>query len=62
MDLTTLYRAVIMDHYKSPRNKGLIKQNPYHFVHLNNPSCGDDMHVSLRYSGLRISPLFFGFL
>ena len=48
MDLTTLYRAVIMDHYKSPRNKGLIKQSPYHFVHLNNPSCGDDMHVSLR--------------
>ena len=51
MDLTTLYRAVIMDHYKSPRNKGLIKQSPYHFVHLNNPSCGDDMHVSLRVEG-----------
>lgn len=47
MDLTTLYRAVIMDHYKSPRNKGLIKQNPYHFVHLNNPSCGDDMNVEI---------------
>jgi nitrogen fixation NifU-like protein len=47
MDLTTLYRAVIMDHYKSPRNKGLIKQSPYHFVHLNNPSCGDDMNVEI---------------
>ena len=47
MDLTTLYRAVIMDHYKSPRNKGLIKQSPYHFVHLNNPSGGDDMNVEI---------------
>ena len=51
MDLTTLYRAVIMDHYKSPRNKGLIKQNPYHFVHLNNPSCGDDMNVEILVDG-----------
>ncbi|MBO5712390.1 MAG: SUF system NifU family Fe-S cluster assembly protein [Acholeplasmatales bacterium] len=47
MDLTTLYRAVIMDHYKSPRNKGLVKASPFHFVHLNNPSCGDDMNVEI---------------
>ena len=47
MDLTTLYRAVIMDHYKSPRNKGLVNASPFHFVHLNNPSCGDDMNVEI---------------
>lgn len=47
MDLSTLYRAVIMDNYKNPKNKGLTKSDKYHFVHLNNPSCGDDMNVEI---------------
>lgn len=47
MDLTTLYRAVIMDNYKNPKNKGLKKSDKFHFVHLNNPSCGDDMNVEI---------------
>lgn len=47
MNLNELYRAVIMDHYKNPKNKGIKKEEPYHFVHLNNPSCGDDMNVEV---------------
>ena len=47
MDLNTLYREVIMDNYKNPKNKGLVKADKYHFVHLNNPSCGDDMNVEV---------------
>lgn len=47
MNLNELYRAVIMDHYKNPKNKGVTKQEPFHFVHLNNPSCGDDMNVEV---------------
>lgn len=47
MDLKTLYRTVIMDNYKNPKNKGLKKTDKYHFVHLNNPSCGDDMNVEV---------------
>ena len=47
MDLNTLYRAVIMDNYKNPKNKGLVGSDKYHFVHLNNPSCGDDMNVEI---------------
>ena len=47
MDLTTLYRTVIMDNYKNPKNKGLKRTDDYHFVHLNNPSCGDDMNVEI---------------
>ena len=48
MDLNTLYRTVIMDNYKNPKNKGLKKTDDYHFVHLNNPSCGDEMNVELK--------------
>lgn len=47
MDLNTLYRQVIMDHYKNPKNKGLKNTTPYHLVHLTNPSCGDDMRVEI---------------
>lgn len=47
MDLNTLYRTVIMDHYKNPKNKGLKNSDPYHMVHLNNPSCGDDLKVEI---------------
>ncbi|MDE7106210.1 MAG: SUF system NifU family Fe-S cluster assembly protein [Anaeroplasmataceae bacterium] len=50
MDLKTLYREVIMDHYKNPKNKGLKNTDPYHMVHLTNPSCGDDMRVEIVVS------------
>lgn len=36
-----------MDHYKNPKNKGLKNTDPYHMVHLTNPSCGDDMRVEI---------------
>ena len=48
MDLNTLYRTVIMDNYKNPKNKGLTKSDEFHFVHLNNPSCGDEMNVEIK--------------
>jgi nitrogen fixation NifU-like protein len=47
-DLTNLYRQVIMDHYKNPLNKGLTHDPKYQFLHLNNPSCGDDMNVEVE--------------
>ncbi|HKL95291.1 MAG TPA: SUF system NifU family Fe-S cluster assembly protein [Haploplasma sp.] len=48
MDINNLYRQVIMDHYKSPQNKGLINDSNYLTVHMNNPSCGDDVVVQLK--------------
>ena len=45
--LDQLYRRVIMDHYKNPKNKGLINDDNYLTVHLNNPTCGDDLVVQL---------------
>ncbi len=54
MDLNTLYRTVIMDNYKNPKNKGLTKSDEFHFVHLNNPSCGDEMNVEVKIEGGKI--------
>ena len=54
-NMSNLYRQVIMDHYKSPRNKGLTgngKQN-----HLRNPSCGDDITVEVEIENNKIKHL-----
>ena len=45
MNLENLYRQVILDHYKNPRNKGL---KGYPKIHLKNPSCGDDITVEAK--------------
>ncbi len=51
MKLEDLYRQVIMDHYKNPRNKGLVEADGYQTVHLHNPSCGDDMTIEVKVEG-----------
>ena len=54
INLEQLYRQVIMDNYKNPKNKGLIQDENYIQVHLKNPSCGDDMHVCCKVEGNQI--------
>lgn len=46
-NLDTLYRQVIMDHYKYPRNRGTLDGEGM-TVELNNPTCGDRILLQLR--------------
>lgn len=46
MQLDDLYRRVIMDHYKNPRNRGKF-DNDVLTVDLNNPTCGDRISLQL---------------
>jgi SUF system NifU family Fe-S assembly protein len=46
--MENLYRQVIMDHYKNPRNKGLLQDPTYHTIHIKNPTCGDDITVQSK--------------
>lgn len=55
MNIEHLYRQVIMDHYKHPKNKGFVADNSYMTVHLNNPSCGDEMTVQLKVQDHKIT-------
>ncbi len=43
--LENLYREIIMEHYKNPRNKGLVRGVGYNEFHIKNPSCGDDITI-----------------
>ncbi|MDW0113527.1 SUF system NifU family Fe-S cluster assembly protein [Sporosarcina saromensis] len=46
-NLDQLYRSVIMDHYKNPRNKGVLADNNI-TVDMNNPTCGDVIHLTMQ--------------
>ena len=46
-NLDTLYRQVIMDHYKNPRNKGSLEDGSL-VIDMNNPTCGDRIHLTLK--------------
>lgn len=46
-NLDQLYRSVIMDHYKNPRNKGSIEDGSV-TIDMNNPTCGDRIHLTLN--------------
>ena len=58
MDLTDLYRDVILDHNKHPRNFGQIADTPTR-ADGHNPLCGDRLTVSLRLKGERIEDIRF---
>jgi len=46
-NLDALYRQVIMDHYKKPRNRGVLGDNSV-TVDLNNPTCGDRIQLTMK--------------
>lgn len=43
--LEDLYREIILDHYRSPRNRGELPVPPAHRVEGFNPLCGDEVVV-----------------
>ena len=53
-----LYREVILDHYKNPRGHGLLDA-PDAQAEGQNPLCGDEMTVSLRFDGDTIADVGF---
>jgi nitrogen fixation NifU-like protein len=45
--LSSLYQHLILEHYKSPRNKGELGE-PTVEIHMRNPTCGDEVKLQLR--------------
>ena len=46
--LEDLYREIILDHYRSPRNRGELPAPPAHKAEGFNPLCGDEVIVFLE--------------
>jgi nitrogen fixation NifU-like protein len=58
MDLADLYRDVIVDHNRSPRNRGRLPGASRH-ADGDNPLCGDRLHLDVDFDGDLIRDLRF---
>jgi nitrogen fixation NifU-like protein len=58
--LEDLYREIILDHYRNPRNRGELEVPPAHRVEGFNPLCGDEIVVYVQVDGDRISDIRIG--
>jgi len=56
-DLEELYREIILDHYRSPRNRGELDSPPAHRVEGFNPLCGDEVVISILVEGDKLADL-----
>ena len=58
LSLEELYKEVILDHYRAPRNKGRL--DPHDVVlERNNPLCGDEIELFLKFDGGNVEGISF---
>ncbi|MDQ4142153.1 MAG: SUF system NifU family Fe-S cluster assembly protein [Actinomycetota bacterium] len=58
MSLEELYKEVILDHYRAPRNKGRLDPHDI-MLERNNPLCGDEIELYLKYDGEKLEGIAF---
>jgi nitrogen fixation protein NifU and related proteins len=58
--LEDLYREIILDHYRSPRNRGELATPPAVVAQGHNPLCGDEITVYLQLEGDVVSDVKVG--
>jgi nitrogen fixation NifU-like protein len=56
-NLDDLYREIILDHYRNPRNRGELPTPPATCVVGHNPLCGDQFTVTVNIEGDVISDI-----
>ena len=54
MALEELYREVILDHYRNPRNRGHL-ENPDATAQGVNPLCGDEINIEISFENGTVS-------
>lgn len=57
-NLDQLYRQVIMDHYKNPRNKGVLGEDSL-TINMNNPTCGDRIQLTFKVEDGKVTDVKF---
>ncbi len=53
-----IYREIILDHYRNPRNKGKLVDADVS-IHDSNPLCGDEIDMHLKVDGDKIKDVKF---
>ena len=55
--LEDLYREIILDHYRNPRNRGELPVPPAHRTEGFNPLCGDEIIVFVEVADGRVADI-----
>ncbi len=58
INVDELYKQQIMEHYRSPRNKGVLENAEIDFFELN-PLCGDEIRLTMKLNGGRVKDVKF---
>lgn len=58
LSLEDLYKEVILDHYRAPRNKGRLDPHDV-ALERNNPLCGDEIELFLKFNGDTVEGIAF---
>ncbi len=58
VSLEDLYKEVILDHYRDPRNKGRLDPHDV-LLERNNPLCGDEIELFLKFEGDQLDGISF---
>lgn len=58
MSIEDLYREIILDHYRTPRNKRRGVEGSIAVKH-DNPLCGDELHLSVDVSNGQLADVAF---
>ncbi len=55
----TMRRSIILEHYQNPKHKGLIDDDTYIKVNMNNESCIDEVNVQVKIEDNKITDIRF---
>jgi nitrogen fixation protein NifU and related proteins len=58
LSLEELYKEVILDHYRAPRNKGRLDPHDV-ALERNNPLCGDEIELFVNFDGDTVTDVKF---
>lgn len=54
-----LKRSIMLEHYQNPKNKGLIDDNSYIKINMNNESCIDEINLMVKLENNKIVDIKF---
>jgi nitrogen fixation NifU-like protein len=52
-------RSIILEHYQNPKNKGLIEDETYIKINMNNDSCIDEVNLMVKLEDEKIKDVRF---
>lgn len=52
-------RTIILEHFQNPKNKGLIQDDSYKKINMNNESCIDEVNLMVKFDDDKIIDIRF---